>query len=370
MESATAAVLSERNAAQSAVQAAQNATAAAQSASDAQNAVNGFGLQAGTTTTGEPGMNAVVEIQKTGTKYTANFTIPRGDVGPAGVNENVPLGTASGVVAQGTDAYPALPRKVQVHGRTVDGHTVEPTKLIMSGKNMWTNFKASTNPINGITYTPNDDGSFTLDGTATNTAYFIQSVTLNSTSKLSSGLTVSVSVRDENMSLTDKIKTAFGYRNASYTRFDTCSSKGGLGIIGADYKYDECQVIVERGTTLNNERFYPQVEIGEAKTSWERPSVSSSYNLPSGISLADGDTLTIDHDGTTQILHTDGEPTVLENVTLPELPAPTFNVYTTGGSIQPTVDVDYGRDINIVINKLEQAMAVQAATMKVNQLTD
>ena len=47
--------------------------------------MNGFGLQVGTTTTGGPGTNAAVEIQKNGTKYTANFTIPRGNVGPAGV---------------------------------------------------------------------------------------------------------------------------------------------------------------------------------------------------------------------------------------------------------------------------------------------
>lgn len=82
-ESATAAVLSERNSASSAAQAAQSATAAAQSASKAQDAVDGFGLQVGTTTTGNPGTNAAVEIRKTGTKYTANFTIPRGDKGDA-----------------------------------------------------------------------------------------------------------------------------------------------------------------------------------------------------------------------------------------------------------------------------------------------
>lgn len=80
-ESATAAVLSERNSASSAAQAAQSATAAAQSASKAKDAVDGFGLQAGTTTTGNPGTKAAVEIRKTGTKYTANFTIPRGDKG-------------------------------------------------------------------------------------------------------------------------------------------------------------------------------------------------------------------------------------------------------------------------------------------------
>lgn len=83
-ESVTAARGSADAASNSANQAAQSATAATQSAFDAQNAVNGFGLQEGTTTTGEPGTNAVVEIQKNGTKYTANFTIPRGDVGPAG----------------------------------------------------------------------------------------------------------------------------------------------------------------------------------------------------------------------------------------------------------------------------------------------
>ena len=82
-ESATAAGASERNAASSAAQAAQSATAAAYSASKAQDAVDGFGLQVGTTTTGNPGTNAAVEIRKTGTKYTANFTIPRGDKGDA-----------------------------------------------------------------------------------------------------------------------------------------------------------------------------------------------------------------------------------------------------------------------------------------------
>lgn len=56
-------------------------TNAAASATAAQNAVNGFGLEVGTTTTGEPGTDASVEIQKQGTKYTANFTIPRGDSG-------------------------------------------------------------------------------------------------------------------------------------------------------------------------------------------------------------------------------------------------------------------------------------------------
>lgn len=86
--SASAAGGSAQAAAQSASQASASASAAntsetnaAASSTAAQNAVNGFGLEVGTTTTGEPGTDASVEIQKQGTKYTANFTIPKGDNG-------------------------------------------------------------------------------------------------------------------------------------------------------------------------------------------------------------------------------------------------------------------------------------------------
>ena len=83
-ESATAAKVSETNAASSASAAKISETNAAASATAAQNAVDGFGLEVGTTTTGDPGTDAAVEIEKTGTKYTANFTIPRGDKGEKG----------------------------------------------------------------------------------------------------------------------------------------------------------------------------------------------------------------------------------------------------------------------------------------------
>lgn len=92
----------------------------------------------------------------------------------------------------------------------------------------------------------------------------------------------------------------------------------------------------------------------------------SYANLPSDISLADGDTLTIDRDGTTRIVHAEGEPTVLEDVTLPELPAPTFNVYATGGYVPPTVDVDYERDVNLVLEALEAKIAALQVADKTN----
>lgn len=79
--SASAAKASETSAASSASAAKTSETNAAASATAAQNAVDGFGLTVGSVTTGEPGTDAAVDITKTGAKYTANFTIPRGDKG-------------------------------------------------------------------------------------------------------------------------------------------------------------------------------------------------------------------------------------------------------------------------------------------------
>lgn len=107
---------------------------------------------------------------------------------------------------------------------------------------------------------------------------------------------------------------------------------------------------------------YPMLELGSTKSDWEACETVKT-NLPSSISLADGDTLTIDRDGTTQIVHSEGEPTVLGNVTLPELPAPTFNVYTAGGYVPPTVDVDYEQDVNLVL----QALKAKIAALEVDQ---
>lgn len=323
--SAQAAHSSETNAASSASAAKVSETNAASSASAAREAVEGFGLEVGTTTTGEPGSDAAVEIQKTGTRYTANFTIPRGDKGADGVNENVPLGTATGVVAQASDAYPALPRKVQVHGRTIENpsgvNTVKPTKLVVAGKNLASVTSNSNNPnllISGIL--PPGDYVFSAAGNVLERGYTLKAGSLD-------GYNI------------------IGFSNSQTTKFSLTQY---------------ASIFLNMYTVGSIENI--QIEKGASATQFEQP-VKSETNLPSDISLADGDTLTIDRDGTTRIVHAEGEPTVLENVTLPELPAPTFNVYTAGGSIQPTVDVDYERDVNLVL----QAMEAKIAALEVNQ---
>ena len=498
--SATAAKASETNAASSASAAKVSETNAAASATAAQQAVNGFGLEVGTTTTGEPGSDATVEIQKQGTKYTANFTIPRGDVGPAGVNENVPLGAASGVVAQATDAYPALPRKVQVRGRTVENlwpainnpqyndwtcatdktglmhvatittttttaYFIDPIGLV-PGKTY--TGRVSTNPPAGVkvrvqgtsggsvfAFADFDaDGTvFTIPGDATDINYCVACEPAESTSvdyktrvMLVEGDTVPDvfvpsgvnTVEPEKLVAAGKNIYDESYANLNeswgrgefdengdlliYSNSDTINKYENFLIVKEDYQFPEGEYVVSArlpnipnsrlkvynetdkssallvnnkypsvtsgNVTINPEKKYTvsvefvagigtteavkvsdiQIERGTVQTSYSKPETTFT-NLPSDISLADGDTLTIDRDGTTQILHADGEPTVLENVTenvtLPELPAPTFNVYTIGGNIQPTVYVDYEQDVNLVLQALEAKIASLEVTQTI-----
>lgn len=357
-ESATAAKVSETNAASSASAAKISETNAADSATAAQQAVDGFGLEVGTTTTGEPGTDASVEIQKTGTKYTANFTIPRGEAGLSGVNENVPLGSTSGVVAQASDAYPALPRKVQVHGRTVDGHTVEPTKLVAAGKNLIPIGNISSGSSNGINWKANDDKTFTVSGTSTNTVN-IPFISSDNRWSLPKGRYTVKAIGD----LQNNIQVFIRQTKAS-SWFVTLNNVAPVQNIDIDEDIvlAECSVRIPSGVKLENSVYGIQIELGDSDTSYEAPNIKS-LDFTQSISLSDGDTLTIDRDGTTQIIHAEGEPTVLENVTLPELPAPTFNVYTTGGYVPPTVDVTYERDVNLVL----QAMEAKIAALEVNQ---
>lgn len=498
---------SETNAASSAESASQSAstastsaeaartseTNAATSAAAAQEAVDGFGLEVGTTTTGEPGSDAAAEIQKTGTKYTANFTIPRGDVGPAGVNENVPLGSTSGVVAQASDAYPALPRKVQVHGRRIE--------------NLWVTYDQATN--DGVTIDTDDTGLITVTGNASTDT----EITFYRTIKANPGDTFTVMTSVNTNNTTGKLKIQCENQNGSYFSVDASTTpktftipegNSGLSLLiripydaslpsGVRYRFHVTLVrgseapvafvpsgvhtveptkLVAAGKNLlsypaaNDSRFegaltlkneangpvkihadmatnyqghfynvdnisiptgtytfsygddpikglqmvvkfsdaseieigswetiskktstltgpktivqfyiqlknsekmgdftvYPMLELSSTKSAWEACETVKA-NLPSGISIADGDTLTIDRDGTTQIVHAEGEPTVLENVTLPELPAPTFNVYTAGGYVPPTVDVDYEQDVNLVL----QALKAKIASLEVTQ---
>ena len=327
--------------------------------------MDGFGLTVGTTTTGEPGSDAAVEIQKNGTKYTANFTIPRGDKGADGVNENVPLGSTSGVVAHATDAYPTLPRKVQVHGQTVE--------------NLWPSVNMSQ--INDWTCTTDETGLMHVATTTATTtvAYFMAPISLVP-GKTYAGIVSNGSPKSVKIRVQCTIGGSHSVIGAAFDADGTvltvpgdatdiiyCVACEPTESVSVDYK---TRVMLVEGDTVPDvfvpagvNTVKPEKLVVYGKSEQEN---KSKVNLPSGISLADGDTLTIARDGTTQITHAEGEPTVLESVTLPELPAPTFNVHTTGGYIPPTVDVDYERDVNLVLEALEAKIAALQVADKTN----
>ena len=495
--SASAAKTSETNAASSASAAKTSETNAADSATAAQQAVDGFGLTVGSVTTGEPGTDAAVDITKTGAKYTANFTIPRGEKGEqgGGGTENVLIGTASGTIAAADDSYSA-PRQIRVHGETIDNFwkyndgknkdvnisiddsglitfssdttglnryavffdfpdeylepgkytiynwsndsniivgiasgfagdsqitgtskceanssstfevisgrgyrfsvnlesrtvgkaftsyvrvmivkgenvldeftpfgitTAKPEKLVVHTNNFFPNIHGKTQ--NGITLTQDANGVYHMDGVSTINGRILWSVVASvpsgdygfkhsaSRSNIDGYINAvgssQITLQHSSAAGTKGSMTDFGSGFIFYIRCDGLQQ-------GVEY-HDTVQIVLASGTDIPSD--FPKNE-------------SSEVALPSDLNLADGDTLVIDSDGSTQITHSSGEPTPSTPVTLPAIPAPTFAIYTKGGLTRPTVDVDYERNINIVINKLEQAIAVQAATMKVNQLTD
>ena len=136
------------------------------------------------------------------------------------------------------------------------------------------------------------------------------------------------------------------------------------------------------GTAINT-TIRPQLELGSTATAYEPPNVTTTplpevelCSLPSGTC----DELVIKADGTCEVerrtqLSGDEvtalpEPTTEPQspVTLPVLPAPTFNAYHDS-DVPSYTSVKYARDINIVIDNLAKQIAGTAATVAINEAT-
>lgn len=140
--SASAAKVSETNAAESATAAASSETNAATSATAAQNAVDGFGLEVGTTTTGEPGSDAAVNITKQGTKYVADFTIPKGPQGPKGDPGNLTTVTHNNtLIGGGTSGDPLGVNPYIMLSNGIDFNTVKTFGIYLK---VWANTATNT----------------------------------------------------------------------------------------------------------------------------------------------------------------------------------------------------------------------------------
>lgn len=407
---ASAGQVSERNAANSAMQASQSATAAKQSednaaesernaassvrnaASSAESAANIVASVSGSvaqaeaaaqsasqsatsaagsaSAAGGSAQTAADSASKAGESATAAGASERNaasSAAQAAQSATAAAQSASGTIAAADDSYSA-PRQIRVHGETIenfrkfnDGKTAKPEKLVVHTNNFFPNIPGKTQ--NGITLTQDANGVYHMDGVSTINGRILWTVVA---SVPSGDYVFKHSASRSNI---DGYINAHGYSHTTFRSSSAAGTKGSMTDSGNGFTFyircnglqqgveyhDTVQIVLASGTDIPSD--FPKNE-------------SSEVALPSDLNLADGDTLVIDSDGSTQITHSSGEPTPSTPVTLPAIPAPTFAIYTKGGLTRPTVDVDYERNINIVINKLEQAIAVQAATMKVNQLTD
>lgn len=282
-----------------------------------------------------------ISVSVSGNDVTIGYT------GENVANGNVPMNTVSGTIAHADDAYPTLPRKVLVHGRTVE--------------NLWPQHDMAQG---GITVSVEETGLISITGTETSGN--VRYLSAGGNIPCSPGQSFTLSVSNDALTgfeINGGFYGADGWKG-SFSAGETMAAPEGSTEIRCMYAVSPNatvdwtgRVMLVEGDTapdvfvpsgVNTVKPEKLVVYGKSEQD-DR----SEVDLPSAIGLADGDTLTIDRDGTTRIIHSEGEPTVLANVMLPQLPAPTFNVYATGGSIRPTVDVNYERDMNMVIGELE-----------------
>lgn len=305
---------------------------------------------------------------------------------------NVLVGTATGYVAHAEDAYAQKPIEVRVKGRTVN--------------NLW------RNPVgtkSGITIAETEDGAMTLSGTSSSgldistpspvslrpsTQY---TVAIDHPIAGSSSSDVSFVVA-YNGAPDETPNVHFGYAGlesktfttpASFTgvafRFYIRSTMSGVTVSGT-YRVmlvegviaPDCFVPTGLHSVEPTKLVTAGVQSGDSyedMTETALPSVELR-GLPDGTC----DELVIKADGTCEVerrtqLSGDEvtalpEPTTEPQspVTLPALPAPTFNVYHDGDVPSDTA-VEYERDINIVIDNLAKQIAGTAATVAINEAT-
>lgn len=255
--------------------------------------------------------------------------------------------------------------------------SVQAGNLVTAGKNLLQRFgPALPYTYRGITFSDNGDGGIRVSGTATRVAYYnFFSTTPSKASHITSGTYVASLVGG----VKDSLKLSVGYFNdeigADFTSWLATNITGTSNTGSIDRPvYIRAFISVASGLTVNTV-VYPQLEVGSTATAYEPPAVTTTP-LPEVElrSLPDGtcDELVIGADGTceverrTQIV--DGEVVALGTpttepqspVTLPALPAPTFNIYHDS-QVPSDTSVEYERDVNIAYAELEAKIAALTA---------
>lgn len=172
----------------------------------------------------------------------------------------------------GTDSpNPDYPQDVKV----VSGNQ----SIRISSKNLQSVRSSTT--TNGITFTTNPDGSITINGTTTGSAYFNLNNTASTRLMLKKGLTYTLSA---GVTLPQGVR--FVTRSVSspatlYMDIYGTNTSGATKTIEQDVLTFTYIAIYNAGTTINNLTIYPQLEVGSTATTFE-PHSEQNYTVDLG----------------------------------------------------------------------------------------
>ena len=247
--------------------------------------------------------------------------------------------------------------------------SVQTGNLVTAGKNLAAADLDATDA--GVKISSEDDGAVSFVGTAT--SYFPQSfcpIYLPSNVDMVASQMVTGSV-GEGGRCYFKVLGVLGLEGIALA---TTRDADGVAFNTGEFDSYRFLAVVEGNGITFNCKLYPQLELGSTATAYEPPNITQTplpeaelRSLPNGTC----DELVIGADGTATVERrtqlSGGEVTALpepttetlDAVSLPKLPAPTFNIHHDS-QVPSDTSVEYERDINLVLANLE---AVQAALL-------
>lgn len=177
-----------------------------------------------------------------------------------------------------------------------------------SGKNLVNLSGIGTQSSNGITITDNNDGTYTLNGTATANIVFSKSInTILQAGAYAYSLNNSAIVGNNASSsvycyvLANETGTNWLFDRYSYQAIDSYNT----GTINQNYTLNTFRIVIPNGITLNNLRIGYMIEKGSSKSIFEPYGTGKwcKYNAIGEVVLDGGDGIAIGDNSTTGDLH-------------------------------------------------------------------
>lgn len=166
--------------------------------------------------------------------------------------------------------------------RTISGF--DSVKLTRCGKNLCPNY-AKTHTASGVTFTVNEDGSITLNGTATASIWMYVSKQDSDFNLAVGSYTLSgVSAAGSGCQLIDYIYTAGG---TFITNFSDTGSGNTINVTDATVKH-RIQIYIPSGTSVNNFVIRPMIRIASNTDSTYEPYQGDTYSADFGQTVYGG----------------------------------------------------------------------------------